>query len=46
MSLLLCVLLMYVGAKLDAPWWYWTLIGVLAVAQIVKIGIDIGRSDK
>lgn len=46
MSLVSCVLLMYVGMKLAAPWWYWVLIALLAIGQIVKIGIDIGRSNK
>lgn len=46
MSLIPCALLMYVGAKLTAPWWYWVLIALLAIGQIVKIGFDIGRDSK
>lgn len=44
-----CVLLMYIGARLDAPWWYYALLGVYAVAQIVKLTLrtaEVTRNGK
>ena len=40
------VLLIWCGAKLAAPWWYWALLSIHIVLQIVKIGINIGKAAK
>lgn len=41
-----CALLIYVGAVLNAPWWYYVLLGVYAIAQIVKYTVKLMKVGK
>ena len=38
-----CILLIWIGSVLNAPWWYYALLGVYAVGQILKYGISVGK---
>lgn len=39
-----CACLIWVGWKLSAPWWYYSILAVCAVTQIVKYGIYMGKA--
>lgn len=41
-----CILLIWIGAQLSAPWWYYALLGLMAFARIVDLGIKIGKAAK
>lgn len=44
--MIMCICLMWIGAKLSAPWWYYTLLAVIAVVRIIDLGIKIGKAAK
>jgi hypothetical protein len=37
------ILLFYLGIEIDAPWWYFVLLALSAVAKLVSAGIEIGE---
>lgn len=41
-----CVLLIWVGINLSAPWWFYALLAVRAVLSMIDLGIKIGKAGK
>lgn len=36
-------MLFWIGAQLNAPWWYYLLLAVYGVAEIFCIGVEYGE---
>ena len=43
---IVAILLFWIGAQLNAPWWYYLLLALWGVYEIFAIGVEVGeRSD-
>lgn len=36
-------LFIYIGVQIGAPWWYYTLIGVVFFTKMLSAGIKLGK---
>lgn len=41
--MIVCVLLIWIGVSMSAPWWYFALLSVSVIAKMVDLGIKMGK---
>lgn len=40
------ILFIYIGCRVAAPWWYYTLLGVSALVKVLAAGVKLGKKAK